>query len=200
MRREDLCGSARIFFVLFLLPAFPGAAFGQSGQPPLTVLPTTEVVGTSPLPGLGIDRDKIPANVQSLPAPDATNMLRDDAVVAPTTPVEERLVAIVAATLGLDAAQVGIDDNFFLLGGHSLSGTQVITRIADMFGVELSLHTLFAAPTIVELSLEVERLILAKLDAMSEDEIQSLLAYPSDGSAVSPVDHAIEEGAMEAQP
>ena len=136
----------------------------------------------------------------ALPAPDATNTLRDDAVVAPATPVEERLVAIVAATLGLDAAQVGVDDNFFLLGGHSLSGTQVITRIADTFGVELSLHALFAALTIAELSLEVERLIFAKLDAMSEDEIQSLLTYPSEGSAVPPLDHEIEEGAMEAQP
>ena len=135
----------------------------------------------------------------ALPAPDATNTLRDDAVVAPTTPVEERLVAIVAATLGLDAAQVGVDDNFFLLGGHSLSGTQVITRIADTFGVELSLHALFATPTIAELSLEVERLILARLDAMSEDEIQSLLAYPSDGGAVPPLDHEVEQGAMEAQ-
>ncbi|HET9979134.1 MAG TPA: phosphopantetheine-binding protein, partial [Ktedonobacterales bacterium] len=135
----------------------------------------------------------------ALPAPDATNMLGVAAVVAPTTPVEERLVTIVAATLGLAAAQVGIYDNFFLLGGHSLSGTQVITRIADMFGVELSLHALFTAPTIAELSLEVERLILARLDAMSEDEIQSLLAYPSDGRASAPLNHEVAEGAVEAQ-
>lgn len=135
----------------------------------------------------------------ALPTPDATNKLRIETIAAPTTPVEERLVTIVASTLGLDAAQVGIDDNFFLLGGHSLSGTQVITRIADMFGVELSLHALFTAPTIAELSLEVERLILARLDAMSEDEIQSLLAYPSDGRASAPLNHEVAEGAVEAQ-
>ena len=197
--REETPGDPQL--VAYLVAA-PGATIGLRSLTddlamwlPEYMIPSVFVVlATLPLtPNGKVDR-------AALPAPDATNMLRDDAVVAPTTPVEERLVAIVAATLGLDAAQVGIDDNFFLLGGHSLSGTQVITRIADMFGVELSLHTLFAAPTIVELSLEVERLILAKLDAMSEDEIQSLLAYPSDGSAVSPVDHAIEEGAMEAQP
>ena len=39
---------------------------------PETTLPTIEVVGTSPLPGVGIDRDKVPSNVQSLPAPDTT--------------------------------------------------------------------------------------------------------------------------------
>ena len=197
--REETPGDQQL--VAYLVAA-PGATLGLR---PLTndlatwlpeyMIPSVFVaLDTLPLTANGkVDR-------AALPAPDATNTLRDDAVVAPTTPVEERLVAIVAATLGLDAAQVGVDDNFFLLGGHSLSGTQVITRIADTFGVELSLHALFATPTIAELSLEVERLIFAKLDAMSEDEIQSLLTYPSEGSAVPPLDHEIEEGAMEAQP
>jgi acyl carrier protein len=101
-------------------------------------------------------------------------MLRDAVLATPRTPIEERIAEIVATTLGLK--QVGIDDNFFLLGGHSLLGTQVIVRIADTLGVELSLHTLFESPTIAELSLVVERLILTKLDAMSDDEIQRLLA------------------------
>jgi len=78
----------------------------------------------------------------------------------------------VATTLRLK--QVGVDDNFFLLGGHSLLGTQVIARIADTLGVDLSLQALFESPTVAELSREVERLILAKLDAMSDDEIQHL--------------------------
>jgi len=110
----------------------------------------------------------------ALPTPDVKNMLRDAVLATPRTPIEERIAEIVATTLGLK--QVGIDDNFFLLGGHSLLGTQVIVRIADTLGVELSLHTLFESPTIAELSLVVERLILTKLDAMSDDEIQRLLA------------------------
>lgn len=47
------------------------AALAQTPAGPETTLPTVEVIGTSPLPGTGIDRDKVPSNVQSVPAPDA---------------------------------------------------------------------------------------------------------------------------------
>jgi len=108
----------------------------------------------------------------ALPALDATNILRVAAPATPRTPFEERIAEIVATTLRIK--EVGVDDNFFLLGGHSLLGTQVIARIADTLGVDLSLQTLFESPTVAELSREVERLILSKLDAMSDDEIQRL--------------------------
>jgi iron complex outermembrane receptor protein len=49
-------------------------AAGQSAPAPTTTLPTVEVVGTSPLPGVGIDRDKLPANVESLSVPDPVRM------------------------------------------------------------------------------------------------------------------------------
>lgn len=131
------------------------------------------------LPALFVRMDALPltpngkVDRSALPAPDATNTVREDAIRAPQSPIEEGLVEIVASTLGLE--QVSVDDNFFLLGGHSLLGTQVITRIAESYGVELSLATLFESPTVAGLALEVERLILARLDEMSEDEIQQLL-------------------------
>jgi len=109
----------------------------------------------------------------ALPAPDGTNTVRDEVITAPGTPTEERLAGILAPLLGLE--QVGIDDNFFLLGGHSLLGTQLIARVAAAFRVDLSLRVLFNAPTVRQLSAEIERLIIAKLEAMSEDEAQSLL-------------------------
>jgi acyl carrier protein len=87
--------------------------------------------------------------------------------------VEKRIAGILANLLGLE--QVGANDNFFLLGGHSLLATQVITRLRGTFGVELSLRSLFEAPTVAELSNEVERLLFAKLDAMSEEEAQDRL-------------------------
>jgi acyl carrier protein len=110
----------------------------------------------------------------ALPAPDAAMGAQDGAFVAPRTPLEQRVARIVAGLLGLE--QIGVDDNFFLLGGHSLLGTQVIARVADTFGVDLPLRTLFEAPTVAELSVEIERRVLARLEAMSDEEAQRLLA------------------------
>jgi amino acid adenylation domain-containing protein len=110
----------------------------------------------------------------ALPAPDSENTLRDQAFTAPRTIVEERLAAILCSLLELD--QVSVYDNFFFLGGHSLLGTQLIAQIRNGFGVEIALRKLFEAPTVAELSSEIERLILARVEAMSEDEVQRLLA------------------------
>ncbi len=110
----------------------------------------------------------------ALPAPNAENTLRDNVFVAPRNPIEERLAAILAPLLGLD--KVSMEDNFFLLGGHSLLGTQLIARVRDAFGIELTLRTLFDAPTVARLSAQVEMLLVAKLEAMSEAEAQRLLA------------------------
>ena len=92
---------------------------------------------------------------RALPAPDETNTLYEQGLALPSTPIEERMSDIVKSLLNLK--QVGVDENFFLLGGHSLLGTQLLTRIAETFGVELSLRTLFNAPTIQDLSAEIEQ-------------------------------------------
>lgn len=110
----------------------------------------------------------------ALPAPDSENTLRDQAFTAPRTIVEERLGTILCSLLELD--QVSVHDNFFFLGGHSLLGTQLIAQIRSRFGVEVALRTLFDTPTIAELSSEIERLILARVESMNEDEVQRLLA------------------------
>ena len=109
----------------------------------------------------------------ALPAPDTENTLRDNVFISPRNPVEERLAAILAPLLGLD--KVSMEDNFFLLGGHSLLGTQLIARVRDAFGIELTLRTLFDAPTVSKLAAQIEALLLAKLEAMSEAEAQRLL-------------------------
>jgi amino acid adenylation domain-containing protein len=111
----------------------------------------------------------------ALPTPDASNTLqREDMRATPRTPVEERLAEIVVPLLGLE--QIGVDDNFFLLGGSSLMGTQVIMQVTDSFGVDLSLRTLFEVPTIRQLAVEIEQRILARLESMSEEEALRLLA------------------------
>ena len=109
----------------------------------------------------------------ALPAPVAQNTLQNEVTDTPGTPIEELLVSLLAPLLGLE--QVGIDDNFFMLGGHSLLGTQLITQIADTFGVTLTLRTLFDAPTVRELAAEIELHLIARVEAMSDEEVRLLL-------------------------
>jgi amino acid adenylation domain-containing protein len=128
------------------------------------------------IPAIFVRLDSLPLTARgkvdraALPPPTPANTLRDKAFAAPQRAVEERVAGILAGLLGLE--QVGVDDNFFLLGGHSLLGTQVIGRVRDAFGVELPLRALFEHPTVASIAAEVERLILAKLGAMDPAEAQ----------------------------
>jgi NAD(P)-dependent dehydrogenase (short-subunit alcohol dehydrogenase family) len=70
--------------------------------------------------------------------------------------VEARIAAVWRDLIGLDS--IGLDDNFFELGGHSLLATRVLARVSDMFGVQVSLRTLFEAPTIREFAAIVSSL------------------------------------------
>jgi amino acid adenylation domain-containing protein len=110
---------------------------------------------------------------EALPAPVAANVLPDENYLAPRTVLEAKLSALVANLLGV--AQVGVNDNLFLIGGHSLFGTQLIARMRDNFGVELPLRSVFESPTPALLAQEIERLMATKIGAMSEDEIQRAL-------------------------
>ncbi len=109
----------------------------------------------------------------ALPAPDVANTIQEEIITAPSTPTEEHVAGIVTALLQLE--QVGIDDNFFMLGGHSLLGTQIIARVAETFGIELPLRSLFEVPTVRLLAAEIERLIVARIEAMSDEEALRLL-------------------------
>jgi amino acid adenylation domain-containing protein len=88
----------------------------------------------------------------------------------PANPAESRLRAIISELLG--NMRVGADDNFFLLGGHSLLGTQVVLRANEAFGVQLALRDLFQAPTVAQLAERVTELLAAQLDAMTDAEAE----------------------------
>jgi len=74
--------------------------------------------------------------------------------VAPRTATEERLAALWADLLRVE--RIGTEDNFFTLGGHSLLGTQMLSRVAGATGVELPLRALFAAPTVAALARKID--------------------------------------------
>ncbi len=90
---------------------------------------------------------------------------RDDLV--PPRNDRERIVAdIVAERIWL--SEIGIDEDFFVLGGHSMLGAELSIRIRERFGVEVPLRSIFANPTVADLAVEVERLLMA---ATSADEL-----------------------------
>ncbi|MFP5270445.1 amino acid adenylation domain-containing protein [Coleofasciculus sp.] len=100
--------------------------------------------------------DKLPLtpngkiNRRALPAPDWSQRNPEQTYIAPRTPIEEVIAGIWTQVLGVQ--QVGVEDNFFDLGGHSLSATQVISRVRNVFPVELPLRTLFESPTVASLA------------------------------------------------
>ncbi|MBR8837984.1 MAG: amino acid adenylation domain-containing protein [Stigonema ocellatum SAG 48.90 = DSM 106950] len=115
-----------------------------SSHLPLYMVPQAFVILESlPLtPNRKVDR-------RALPAPDLYSD-RTDKYVAPRTPTEEMLAQIWAQVLKLDL--VGIHDNFFEIGGHSLLATQLVSRIRNIFQIELPLRSLFAAATVAQLA------------------------------------------------
>ncbi|MFN8008648.1 MAG: amino acid adenylation domain-containing protein [Terriglobia bacterium] len=91
---------------------------------------------------------------RALPDPGGTRSALESAYVAPKTEVEKTITAVWQELLGLD--RIGIYDNFFELGGHSLLATQVISRLQKRFGVQFTLHSFFAAPTIESIATAVD--------------------------------------------
>jgi acyl-coenzyme A synthetase/AMP-(fatty) acid ligase len=101
--------------------------------------------------------------------------------VPPRTPIEEVVAEVWREVLGVD--ELGVDDDFFALGGRWSTAIRLVARVSQALEVELSLRVLFDAPTVAGLSAAVEAAgggaladALAGLEDLSEEEVAALLA------------------------
>jgi len=121
---------------------------------------------------------------RALPEPD-WGAAAGQTAVAPRTELEADLAGMFAELLAL-AGPPGVTDNFFALGGHSLTATRLMTRVRSAYGVDLPVRVLFADPTVAGLAVAVQaagsgsaggaRPAVAELsDAETSDLLRSLL-------------------------
>jgi len=131
---------------------------------PAYMLPSNFVfIKNMPLtPNGKIDRKALAAPDHNYP-----DLIEEDFEVA-HTPTEETLAGIWADVLQIE--QVSIHDDFIYLGGHSLLATQIMTRLCEVFQVELPLHSLFEWPTIAKLA--------ERIDTFSQEEKFRLVVPP----------------------
>ncbi|HEU0299210.1 MAG TPA: amino acid adenylation domain-containing protein, partial [Longimicrobium sp.] len=121
-------------------------AFLKDRLPEYMVPTFVEALDALPrLPNGKVDRGALPA-----PRIDA-----ERSYTAPRTPVEDAVCRTWAEVLGVE--RVGVEDDFFDLGGHSLRATQVVSRLRQAFGVQLAPFIVFELRTPAELARAVER-------------------------------------------
>lgn len=147
--REDHPGDKRL------------VAYIEAGQGQLEVAELrTYVQGKLPdyqVPSSFVTLEAIPLTSNGKVDRQALLALRSEpgrSITAPRTVTEELLSSLWENLLNVE--QVGVEDNFFYLGGHSLSATQLMSRISDTFKLDLPLQSLFEGPTVVALAARID--------------------------------------------
>jgi acyl carrier protein len=111
----------------------------------------------------------------ALPAPESPALAAAE-WIPPATPLEELLARVTAEVLGCE--RVGMRDNFFDLGGHSLLATQLVSRLTQEHGIQVTLRMVFDS---------------ADLGALADAIVEAELASAGDGL----LDEALAELALE---
>lgn len=153
------------------------ARFLQSRLPEYMVPATLVFLKELPQTNGKIDR-------RSLPRPDRSRPNLEQSYVPPTSELDRQVVEIWEAIL--DVHPIGIHDNFFQLGGHSLAAARIVSEVLKTFLVDIPLPNLFNSPTAADMALvinahkmksigeaEVAR-ILAELEALTDEEARQL--------------------------
>ncbi|ODG96161.1 non-ribosomal peptide synthetase [Nostoc sp. KVJ20] len=151
--REDIPGDKRLVAYVVLNQKLDSAStlkhFLQEKLPHYMVPAVFVILDSLPLtPNGKVDR-------RNLPGCDRTRPALEETFVAPRSPIEKTLAVIWAELLALE--EIGVNDNFFQLGGHSLIATQILSRVREVFQVELSFHHIFENPSIAGLAQLIEQ-------------------------------------------
>lgn len=133
-----------------------------------------------------VDRAALPA--PSLDRPELTTPY-----APPSTPTQEAIVALWQKVLGLKL--VGVDDNFFSLGGDSIQAMLIISTIQKKLGEVVHVIVLFDAPTVAELSAYLDQHyanVAARLKdrASAVDRTEAVTAKPAGGGQITPAEVA----------
>jgi acyl carrier protein len=118
---------------------------------------------------------------KALPRPDDKRPALSTQFVLPQNEVEKSLVQIWEEVL--DVRPIGIHDNFFDLGCHSLSATRVVSRVLEQYQLEIPLQSLFQSPTIAEMAAVISGHQGKRLDESQLAAILDELASLSDAEA-----------------
>ncbi|MEH2390266.1 MAG: amino acid adenylation domain-containing protein [Nostoc sp.] len=119
--------------------------------------------------------------------PESLELTSSDTFVLPRSPLEQVIALIWVEVLRVNS--MGINDNFFAIGGHSLIATQVINRLQEIFPIEVALRLIFQSPTVAQMAETMEiqgkqmqinltqiSEIFLQVQALSEEEITKMLA------------------------
>jgi acyl carrier protein len=151
--REDIPGERRLVAYMVRRPD------GHLNHAELRAL-LRESLAEYMLPSTFVELTAVPLtpngkiNRRALPAPDYDAQV-SESYIAPRKQIEELLAEIWAEVLQL--SRVGIDDNFFEVGGHSLLAMRIVSRLRNALRIEIPLHSLFESPTIAGLAEAIER-------------------------------------------
>lgn len=124
------------------------ARITASAAPPEHLVVTPSDFAAKRMAFAALTPELLARGLEQLPSPAAAHPRPelDTPYVAPRTEDEEAIAGIWLAVLGVQ--DVGVNDDFFALGGHSLAAVQVGTRFQSLFGFELDLRDFFASPTV----------------------------------------------------
>jgi acyl carrier protein len=108
-----------------------------------------------------------------LPAPTGSDYEARAGGQGPQTALEAELIELWKQVLRLE--RLGRSDNFFAVGGNSLKSIQVLTRLKETYGIEVSVRDFFAAPTVEGLAALIERALVELVASLSDEEAERRL-------------------------